>query len=66
MDTQDISRGERTVDASVTSADEDLQAQWRRVVGRRSFLKGVGLAGAAALPGERAARRSRVCAERAR
>jgi len=31
--------------------DEDLQAQWRRVVGRRSFLKGLGLAGAAALPG---------------
>ena len=31
--------------------DEELQHQWRRVVGRRSFLKGVGLAGAAALPG---------------
>jgi hypothetical protein len=30
---------------------DDVQAQWRRVVGRRSFLKGVGLAGAAALPG---------------
>src|SRR3984893_1773096 len=29
----------------------DVQAQWRRVVGRRSFLKAVGLAGAAALPG---------------
>ena len=31
--------------------EDDLQAHWRRVVGRRSFLKGVGLAGAAALPG---------------
>jgi hypothetical protein len=50
MDTQDISRGESTVDASVASADEDLQAKWRSVVGRRSFLKGVGIAGAAALP----------------
>ncbi|HWF49556.1 MAG TPA: ferritin-like domain-containing protein [Solirubrobacteraceae bacterium] len=32
-------------------AGEDVRAQWRRVVGRRSFLKGVGLAGAAAVPG---------------
>jgi hypothetical protein len=32
-------------------ADDDLQAHWLGVVGRRSFLKGVGLAGAAALPG---------------
>ena len=32
-------------------ADEGLEAHWRRVVGRRSFLKGVGLAGAAAIPG---------------
>src|SRR4051812_32207723 len=31
--------------------DDDVQAHWRRVVGRRSFLVGVGLAGAAALPG---------------
>src|SRR5690349_9954994 len=31
--------------------DEDLQEQWRRVVRRRSFLKGRGIAGAAALPG---------------
>jgi hypothetical protein len=30
---------------------QDLEAKWRSVVGRRSFLKGVGLAGAAALPG---------------
>jgi hypothetical protein len=31
--------------------EDDVQAQWRRVAGRRSFLKGVGLAGAAAIPG---------------
>src|SRR3954454_8072034 len=30
---------------------DDVDALWQRVVGRRSFLKGVGLAGAAALPG---------------
>src|ERR1700730_13851819 len=35
---------------TVPDAD-DLQAQWQRVVARRSFLKGVGLAGVAALPG---------------
>lgn len=33
------------------SAEHDLDAKWRRVVGRRSFLKGVGLAGVAAVPG---------------
>jgi hypothetical protein len=32
-------------------AEEELEATWSRVVGRRSFLMGVGLAGAAALPG---------------
>ncbi|HEY2397553.1 MAG TPA: twin-arginine translocation signal domain-containing protein [Solirubrobacteraceae bacterium] len=31
--------------------DDKVQSQWNRVVGRRSFLKGVGLAGAAVLPG---------------
>ena len=31
--------------------DDRVQSQWNRVVGRRSFLKGVGLAGAAVLPG---------------
>jgi hypothetical protein len=34
-----------------TSANGDLDSHWRDVVGRRSFLKGVGLAGAAAVPG---------------
>jgi hypothetical protein len=33
------------------STEGGVQANWQRVVGRRSFLKGVGLAGAAALPG---------------
>src|SRR4030081_2741228 len=32
------------------SVQDDLHAQWRRVVGRRSFLRGVGVAGAAAVP----------------
>lgn len=31
--------------------EDDVQAQWRGVVGRRSFLKGVGVASAAAIPG---------------
>ena len=38
------------------SAEDDLQAKWQRVVGRRSFLKGVGLAGAAAVPGSACSR----------
>ncbi|HWF51194.1 MAG TPA: twin-arginine translocation signal domain-containing protein, partial [Solirubrobacteraceae bacterium] len=33
------------------AAEDGLDAHWRRVVGRRSFLKGVGMAGAAAVPG---------------
>jgi hypothetical protein len=32
-------------------AKDALQAEWSRVVGRRSFLRGVGLMGAAAVPG---------------
>jgi hypothetical protein len=34
-----------------SSPADDVDALWQRVVGRRSFLKGVGLLGAAALPG---------------
>ena len=34
-----------------TSLGADVHELWQRVIGRRSFLKGVGLAGAAALPG---------------
>jgi hypothetical protein len=36
--------------ALATSPDEQLHAHWRRAVGRRSFLRGVGMVGAAALP----------------
>jgi len=38
-------------DVSPEFQDDDVQAQWRRVVGRRSFLRGVGVAAAAAVPG---------------
>ena len=31
--------------------EDDVQGHWRRVVGRRSFLKGVGVASAATIPG---------------
>jgi hypothetical protein len=59
--------------AAVTAADtgapeDDVHTLWRRVVGRRTFLKSVGLAGAAALPGsalfasEAAARSSAITA----
>jgi hypothetical protein len=48
MDTNETS-------ASTTAAPEvaeaDLEAKWRNVVGRRSFLKSVGIAGAVAVPG---------------
>ncbi|MBV9196015.1 MAG: twin-arginine translocation signal domain-containing protein [Solirubrobacterales bacterium] len=51
MHTQDITLPATGHASSGASTEEDLQAHWRRVVGRRSFLKGIGLAGAAALPG---------------
>src|SRR5689334_17445325 len=38
------------IDANPKAPEEDLHTLWHRVVGRRSFLKGVGVAGAAALP----------------
>src|ERR1700675_4435406 len=37
-------------ETTVSSAFDDVQANWQRVVRRRSFLKGVGMAGAASLP----------------
>src|SRR3954467_8741190 len=55
-------------EAQPSATEDDVHAQWQRVVGRRSFLKGVGLAGAAALPGsalfasEAIARSSRITA----
>jgi hypothetical protein len=39
-----------TVDDKYKDTDEYLEEQWRRVVARRSFLKGVGAAGVAAVP----------------
>jgi hypothetical protein len=35
----------------VQHTEDEVQSQWNRVVGRRSFLKSVGIAGAAMLPG---------------
>jgi hypothetical protein len=37
--------------ADPAPVEQDLESKWRSVVGRRSFLKGVGVAGAAAIPG---------------
>jgi hypothetical protein len=51
MQTQDISPSAPASAHSAASADDELQASWRRVVGRRSFLRGVGVAAAAAVPG---------------
>jgi hypothetical protein len=39
----------RATDQAVAT-DQDLETLWRRVVGRRSFLKSVGIAGAATMP----------------
>jgi Ferritin-like domain len=46
-----ISDHDLTVSGSSGSVGEDLEAGWGRVVGRRSFLRGVGVAGAVAIPG---------------
>jgi hypothetical protein len=51
MQTQKITPAAPEENGSGAPGDEELQEQWRRVVGRRSFLKGLGVAGAAALPG---------------
>ena len=51
MSRQDFSTAGLADAQHPVSADDDLDAKWRQVVGRRSFLKGVGLAGAAAVPG---------------
>ena len=39
------------VDRRTAAAEDDLQAHWQQVVGRRSFLRGVEIAGAVAIPG---------------
>jgi hypothetical protein len=38
-------------DAHPALIEHDLDTRWRAVVGRRSFLRGAAVAGAAALPG---------------
>ena len=35
----------------VSSAEQDLGGHWNRVIGRRAFLRGAGVAGATALAG---------------
>jgi hypothetical protein len=48
MNNQDTSS---PLSAEAQPSEDRVQSHWNRVVGRRSFLKGVGLAGAAVLPG---------------
>jgi hypothetical protein len=43
-------RSRATDTAAPSAGADDLQVLWRKVVGRRSFLKQVGIAGAAAVP----------------
>jgi hypothetical protein len=49
-----VKKNNTSVDSSetrtATPAMDDVQANWQRVVRRRSFLRGIGIAGAAALP----------------
>jgi hypothetical protein len=51
MDTRNTTPSAVEQGGLASTRDDDLQEQWRRVVGRRSFLMGLGVAGAAALPG---------------
>jgi hypothetical protein len=51
MNNQNTRSGAQVEAQRPASVDEELEAEWQRVVGRRSFLKGVGLAGAMAVPG---------------
>jgi len=50
MSMQDVRPGGRSEAPASDSQEQELQALWQRVVGRRSFLKQVGIVGAAALP----------------
>jgi Ferritin-like domain len=50
MGNQHVPRAGLHDDLDRVATEDDLDAHWRRVVGRRSFLKGVGMAGAAAVP----------------
>ena len=55
MHTQDISSIDGHGIQPRGPAEDDLQAHWRRVIGRRAFLKGMSVAGVAAVPGAAAA-----------
>jgi hypothetical protein len=48
---QHVSPSFRTDTEHQEFAEDDVEARWRDVVGRRSFLRGMGLAGAAVVPG---------------
>jgi hypothetical protein len=48
--TEHISSDDSSETRTASPAKEDVQANWQRVVRRRSFLRGIGAAGAAALP----------------
>jgi hypothetical protein len=50
MKQESIVSGDSSETQTTASALDDVQANWQRVVRRRSFLRGIGVAGAAALP----------------
>jgi len=50
MKKESILSGDSSKTLTTAPALDDVQANWQRVVQRRSFLRGVGMAGAAALP----------------
>src|SRR5260370_41204709 len=47
---KNISSGDSSETRTPSPAIEDVQANWQRVVRRRSFLQGIGMAVAAGLP----------------
>ena len=64
MNKQDLSSAGLADAQNPVAADDDLDAKWRQAVGRRSFLKGVGLAGAAAVPGSALFASQSYCCQR--
>ena len=50
MKQESILSGDSSETQTTAPALDDVQANWQRVVRRRSFLRGIGVAGAAALP----------------
>ena len=53
MKNEKVPSGASTETPTASTATDNVQAKWQRVVRRRSFLQGVGVAGAAALPAGR-------------